>query len=332
MRIKFLALAILLLSGMLAGCRSSGSTPFGSTTEDNSPIILVINGTPERQSAFDRFIKARLADFSSQEVQTPSDYDQTRSQLLDRFILRQLIVREAQEKEVEPTDDEIRQAMEAQHKQTSASNSAVNSDSPDQNLSTLEGGDRRVEIYYDLVMLKFYEQEVKGDVKVTPEEIESHYNSNLNRYQGKNGFYVREIRVREQGEAVRLHRQALAKPRDFAVLAKEYSEAPTAENGGLIYFETQQLPQVMEQAITSLKVGAISNVVQSSYGFHIFKLEQRAEPLPFEKVRKEIAEKLLSEKSRELIDKFNKRAVAGAKIEIYRDRLGFNYNGSLAGS
>jgi peptidyl-prolyl cis-trans isomerase C len=292
----------------------------------------VINGTPERQSAFDRFIKARLADFSSQEVQTPSDYDQTRSQLLDRFILRQLIVREAQEKEVEPTDDEIRQAMEAQHKQTSASNSAVNSDSPDQNLSTLEGGDRRVEIYYDLVMLKFYEQEVKGDVKVTPEEIESHYNSNLNRYQGKNGFYVREIRVREQGEAVRLHRQALAKPRDFAVLAKEYSEAPTAENGGLIYFETQQLPQVMEQAITSLKVGAISNVVQSSYGFHIFKLEQRAEPLPFEKVRKEIAEKLLSEKSRELIDKFNKRAVAGAKIEIYRDRLGFNYNGSLAGS
>jgi peptidyl-prolyl cis-trans isomerase C len=332
MRIKYLALAIILLSGMLAGCRSSGSIPFASTTEDNSPIILVINGTPERQYAFDRFIKARLADFSSQEVQTPSDYDQTRSQLLDRFILRQLIVREAQEKEIEPTDDEIRQAMEAQHKQTSASTSAVNSDSPDQNPSTLEGGDRRVEIYYDLVMLKFYEQEVKGDAKITPEEIEGYYNSNQDRYQGKNGFYVREIRVREQGEAVRLHRQALAKPRDFAVLAKEYSEAPTAENGGLIYYETEQLPQVMEQAITSLKVGAISNVVQSGYGFHIFKLEQRAEPLPLEKVRKEIAEKLLSEKSRALIDEFNRRAVAGAKIEIYRDRLGFNYNGGLAGS
>jgi peptidyl-prolyl cis-trans isomerase C len=332
MRIEFLALAILLLSGMLAGCRSSGSTPFGSTTEDNSPIILVINGTPERQSAFDRFIKARLADFSSQEVQTPSDYDQTRSQLLDRFILRQLIVREAQEKEIEPTDDEIRQEMEAQHKQTSASNSSVNSDSPDQNPSTLESGDRRVEIYYDLVMRKFYEREVKGEIKITPEEVESYYNSNQDRYQGKNGFYVREIRVREQGEAVRLHRQALAKPRDFAVLAKEHSEAPTAENGGLIYYETQQLPQVMEQAITSLKVGAISNVVQSSYGFHIFKLEQLADPLSLEKVRKEIAEKLLSEKNRALIDEFNRRAVAGAKIEIYRDRLGFNYNGSLAGS
>jgi peptidyl-prolyl cis-trans isomerase C len=332
MRIKFLALAILLLSGMLAGCRSSGSTPFVSTTEDNSPIILVINGIPERQSAFDRFIKARLADFSSQEVGTPSDYDQTRSQLLDRFILRQLIVREAQEKKIEPTDDEIRQAMEAQHKQASASNSAINSDSPDQNPSTLEGGDRRVEIYYDLVMLKFYEKEVYGDVKVTPEEIESYYISNQDRYQGKNGFYVREIRVREQGEAVRLHRQALAKPRDFAVLAKEHSEAPTAENGGLIYYEPQQLPQVMERAITPLKVGSISNVVQSSYGFHIFKLEQRADPLPMEKVRKEIAEKLLSEKNQALIDEFNRRAIAGATIEIYRDRLGFNYNGSLAGS
>ncbi len=332
MRIKLIALAILLMSWMLAGCRSSGATPFGSTAEDNSPVILLINGTPERQSAFDRFIKARLADFSSQEVQTPSDYDQTRSQLLDRFILRQVIVREAQEKKIEPTDDEILQAMEAQHKQTSASNSAVNSESPDQSLSTLEGGDRRVEIYYDLVMLKFYEQEVNEAVKVTPEEIESYYNSNPERFQGKNGFYVREIRVRQQSEAVRLLRQALAKPRDFAVLAKEHSEAPTAENGGLIYYETQQLPQVMEQAIVSLKVGSISNVVQSSYGFHIFKLEQRTEPLPLEKVRKEIAEKILTEKNQALIDEFNRRAVAGARIEIYRNRLGFNYNGSLAGS
>jgi parvulin-like peptidyl-prolyl isomerase len=332
MRIKLLALAMLLLSGMLAGCRSSGSTPFGSTTEDNSPIILEINGTPERQSAFDRFIKARLADFSSQEVQTPADYDQTRSQLLDRFILRQLIVREAQEKKIEPTDDEIRQAMETQHKLTSASNSAINSDSQERNLSALEGGDRRFEIYYDLVVLKFYEQEVKGDVKVTPEEIESYYSTNQDRYQGRNGFYVREIRVREQNEAVRLHRQALAKPRDFAVLAKEHSEAPTAENGGLIYYETQQLPQVMEQAIQSLKVGSISGVVKSSYGFHIFKLEQLAEPLPLEKVKKEIAEILLDDKNRLLIDKFNRRAIAGAKIEIYRDRLGFNYSGGLAGS
>jgi peptidyl-prolyl cis-trans isomerase C len=336
MRIKFIALA-LLLSGMLLGCRSSGSNPFESTTDDNSPVILVINGQKERQSAFERFIKARLADFAMQDGQDQSNnFDQTRSQLLDSFILRQLIVREAEVKKIGPTDEEIRQELEAQHKQANSINTVnlpVASEGSGKNpgTTTLEGGERRVEIYYDLVMRKFYEQVVQAEVKVTQEEVEAYYNSNQDRYQAKDGFYVREIRVGDQGKALKLHRQALTKPRDFAVLAKEHSEAPTKENGGLSYYEAHQLPPVMETAITQLKVGSISNVVQSSYGYHIFKLEQRAEPLPLERVRKEIEEKILSEKNLALIDEYNRRAFAGAKIEIYRDRLGFNYIGSLAG-
>lgn len=335
MRVKFIALA-LLLSGMLSGCRSSGSNPFEAKTDDQTPIILLINGQPERQSAFERFIKARLADFVREDGQKESNSDQIRSQLLDSFILRQLIVREAEEKKIGPTDDEIRQELEVQHKQANTINSASAveaAEGPELNqaAATLEGGERRVEIYYDLVMRKFYEQVVQADVKVTPAEVEAYYNSNQDRYQGKDGYYVREIRVGDQAKAQKLLRLAQAKPRDFPVLAKEHSEAPTAENGGLSYYEAHQLPPVMESAITQLKVGGISNVVQSSYGYHIFKLEQRAEPLPLEKLRKEIEEKLVSEKNLALIDEYNRRAFAGARIEIYRDRLGFNYIGSLAG-
>jgi parvulin-like peptidyl-prolyl isomerase len=69
-------------------------------------------------------------------------------------------------------------------------------------------------------------------------------------------------------------------------------------------------------------------VVKSSYGFHIFKLERRAEPVPLDKARKEIEDKLLSEKNQALIEDLTKRLLAGAKINIYRDRLGFNYVGS----
>ncbi|MCI0339382.1 MAG: peptidyl-prolyl cis-trans isomerase [Acidobacteria bacterium] len=331
MRIKLLALAVLLFCGALAGCRSTGSALTGST-EDKSPIIIEINGSPEHQSAFERFIKARLSDFATQGAQSQADIDQLRSRLLDEFIQRQLIVREALKKNIEPTDDEIRRALEAQHKQTSAANTATSSENPDQNLATLEGSERRIEIFNDLLTLKFYQTEVLKDVKVTSQEVEGYYSANQDRYQGKNGFYVREIRVREEPEAVKLYRQALTKPGDFAVLAKENSEAPTAASGGLIYYEAQQLPAPLEQAITPLKVGTISRVVKSSYGFHIFKLEQRAEPLPLEKVRKEIEDKLLEAKNQALIDEFNKRALAGARINIYRDRLGFKYIGNLTGS
>jgi parvulin-like peptidyl-prolyl isomerase len=164
---------------------------------------------------------------------------------------------------------------------------------------------------------------------VTPQEIEAYYKQNAESYQGKSGFLVREIRVSQEDQAQKLYRQALAKPADFAVLAKENSESPTAVNGGLMDYEAQRLPQVLEQAITPLKVGSISRVVRSNYGFHIFKLERRAEPEPLDKARKEIEDKLLSEKNKDLIDNLNKRLLAGAKINIYRDRLGFNYVGSF---
>ncbi len=328
MRIKIFILAVILLCGALTGCRSSKPTLTGSG-EDKTPIIIEINGSPEHQSGFERFVKARLSDFATQ---SEANNDQLRSRLLDEFIQRQLIVREALKKNIEPTDDEIRRALEAQHKQTSAANTANNPETPNQSLATLEGSERRIEIVNDLLTLKFYQIEVLKDVKVTPQEIEEFYNSNRNQYQGRDGFYVREIRVREEAEAQKIYRQALTKPGDFAVLAKEHSEAPTAANGGLIYYEARQLPADLEQAITPLKVGTISNVVKSSYGFHIFKLEQRAEPLPLEKVRKEIEDKLLSKKNQTLIDEFNKRALAAAKINVYRDRLGFNYIGNITSS
>ncbi len=331
MRIKILALAVLLGCGWLVGCRSPLSR--SNSNDDKSPVIVEINGTAEHLLAFERFVKARLSDFE-QSVPDPLSNDKRRSQLLDEFIQRQLITQKAAEKNIEPTDDEIRNALESQHKQTSTANPTGESqtsggEGEQQNQSTFQGAERRLEIYNDLLTLKFYKTEVLKDVQVTPQEVEKYYNDNSSLYQGKNGFYVREIRVGSDADAQKVYRQALAKPGDFAVLAKENSEAPTAANGGLIYYEAQMLPPVLEQAITPLKVGSISKVIKSNYGFHIFKLEQRGESQPLEKVRKDIEEKLLSQKNQALIEEFNKRALAGSKIKIFRDRLGFNYTGSF---
>jgi parvulin-like peptidyl-prolyl isomerase len=327
MRIVFFALAVLLLCGLLIGCRATSSR--SSSAEDKSPVIVEINGDAEHQAAFERFVKARLSDFTSQNTLTQADNDQLRSKLLDEFVQRQLIVQEADKKKIEPTDDEIRTALEAQHKQTSGASAASSGNPETPEPATLESSERRIEIYNDLITLKFYRTEVLKDIKVTPQEIEQYYNDNKAVYQGKNGFYVREIRVSDEAEAEKVYRQSLAKSGDFAVLAKEHSKAPTAASGGLIYYEAQQLPPVLEQAITPLKVGSISRVVKSNYGFHIFKLEQRGEAQPLDKVRKEIEDKLLSQKNQALIEEFNKRALSGAKIKIHKDKLGFNYGGNL---
>ena len=309
--ISALIIVLACLPGV-SGCRKGSS----GASDDQSPVIVEIDGNPERTAAFERFVKARLSDFSLSQL----DIDQQRSSLLDKFIERQVIVRQALERNIAPTDEEIRRTLEEQYKQTST-------EGADQSTTALSGADRRIEIVNDLLALKFYQNEAPGDLKVSPEEIESHYAAHRDEYQGKNGFYVREIRVFEEAEAVRLQRQAVSRPDDFAVLAREYSDAPTAARGGLIYYEVDQLPPTLEQAITPLKVGSISRVVRSNFGYHIFKLEQRAEPLPLEKVKQEIEARLLSEKKQTLIDQFSERTVAAAKVVVHKGRLGFAYRG-----
>lgn len=322
MRVKLSALAIVLICGAINACSSSGSS-FSGSQEDNSPVIADVNGEAARKASFERFLKSRLSDFTNQNEQSQEENDRQRSQLLDEFIRRQLIIQAAHKNNIKPTDEEISRAFEEQHKQ-------ANAQGADQNQATLKSDERRFEIFNDLLMLKYQTETLKlNEVQVTPQEVETEYRRNAERYQGKSGFLVREIRVSKEDQAQNLHRQALAKPADFAVLAKENSESPTAVNGGLMDYEAQRLPQVLEQAITPLKVGSISRVVRSSYGFHIFKLERRAEPVPLDKARKEIEDKLLSEKNQALIEDLTKRIMAGAKINIYRDRLGFNYGGAF---
>jgi parvulin-like peptidyl-prolyl isomerase len=316
MRIEFLALAIVLFCGAVAGCSSARPSLPGSS-EDNSPVIAEINGESLRKAAFERFVKSRLSDFADQSEQNQAEQ---RSQLLDEFISRQLIVQEAKKNNIELSDDEIRKEFEKQHKQTSAPGA-------DQNQVTLESSERREEIFNDLLILKYQNEALKlKEVKVAPQEVEEYYNKNLEHYQERNVFQIREIRVTDEALAQKLYRQALAKPDDFAVLAKEHSESPTAVDGGRIDYQPQQFPKVLDQAITPLRVGSISKIVKSDYGFHFFKREQ---PLPPDKARKEIEDRLLSEKNQALVDDLNRRLRANAKINIHRDRLGFNYVGSL---
>lgn len=64
---------------------------------------------------------------------------------------------------------------------------------------------------------------------------------------------------------------------DFAKLAQEFSSDPgSKEKGGdLGWFGRGQMVPEFDQAVFALQPGEISDVVQSQYGFHIIKLEER---------------------------------------------------------
>jgi len=90
---------------------------------------------------------------------------------------------------------------------------------------------------------------------------------------------------------------------DFAELAKQYSEGPSNTQGGdLGMFTRGQMVKPFEDAVFSLEVDQISEVVKTSFGYHIIKLEKisPAVATPFSDVKDSILAKLQTEEAKPL--------------------------------
>jgi hypothetical protein len=82
--------------------------------------------------------------------------------------------------------------------------------------------------------------------------------------------------TRTKEEARKRAEEVLAKAKaegaDFAALAKEYSDGPSGAKGGdLGTFGRGQMAKAFEEATWKLKVGEISGIVETPFGFHIIK-------------------------------------------------------------
>ncbi|MGB8224746.1 MAG: peptidylprolyl isomerase [Polyangiales bacterium] len=108
------------------------------------------------------------------------------------------------------------------------------------------------------------------------------------------GYATPEQKAEAKKQAESLRERA-AKGEDFAALAKQYSgDQITAKNGGDIGFLRKgTMPESFDEALFSMGVGDISEVVETSYGFHVIKvLAIREGDVPVEEAKRELAEGL----------------------------------------
>ena len=93
---------------------------------------------------------------------------------------------------------------------------------------------------------------------------------------------------------------------DFAVLAEEYSQdTGTASNGGdLGLFGRGRMVKPFEEAAFDMEVGQVSDLVETTFGFHIIKVEaiQPERIKPLEEVADTVTEELLERRSRSIAE------------------------------
>jgi foldase protein PrsA len=145
------------------------------------------------------------------------------------------------------------------------------------------------------------------NVKITDKQIKDYYNANKDKYtEQPDKMHLAHILVKTKDEAQKV-KARLDKGEDFAKVAKEVSQdTATKDKGGDLgfvnYNDSGYDAQFMAGA-KALKEGAISNPVQSSFGYHIIKCIKKQEyPVKdFNKVKDEIKKQLESDQKSKLV-------------------------------
>jgi parvulin-like peptidyl-prolyl isomerase len=108
---------------------------------------------------------------------------------------------------------------------------------------------------------------------------------------------------------------------DYAELAKKYSEdKETSQEGGAMgqVFTSSTIPEIAS-AMQTMKVGEISDLVKSSYGYHILKLNGKtpSKKTPYLEVKADIMNLLLQEETEKIKNQMLKDLKKLAKIETF---------------
>lgn len=143
--------------------------------------------------------------------------------------------------------------------------------------------------------------EIIGDLPVSEEEVKEAYEQvRASHILIKPEGQTEEAWAEAESKALEVHAEVNAD--NFAEMAKEYSADTSGPQGGDIGFVARGITvQEFEDAVFTLEIGAISEPVRSTYGYHIITVTERKEAVgeEFEEVRSLIEDMIRSEKGQE---------------------------------
>jgi parvulin-like peptidyl-prolyl isomerase len=217
---------------------------------------------------------------------------------------RKLLVQAAAKAGKSGSPEDLKKALEAQYARAGGENQYVELlKSKGMSLDFVKKG-----IGEDLAIQKY----IEGVVASVPPPAEAELRKI---YQEDKTATVRHILLLTQGKtdrekaAVRVRmEEILARARkgeDFAALARETTEDQQSKESGGLYddFPRGQMVKPFEDAAFSVPVGQISGIIETPYGYHILKVEERKkETRPFEEVKAELEAQVKQSSQRSILE------------------------------
>lgn len=268
-------------------------------------IVVIVNNEIITQREIDRVLMPIYEQYQALYYgdELVKKLDEARKNVIEQLIEDRLILSEAKKLNIE-VDERGVEARLADVKKRFGSKEEFEHVLSGQGLTLKDLTTR----YLEQMMIRgLIDRKVGSKVTVSPVEINRYYDEHMNEFIQPEGITLRNILIRPKKDlapekAIDLAKEILRRIQeggDFALLAKEYSEGPNASGGGLMgYVKKGDLLPEIESVVFNLKEGELSGIIQTSLGYHIFKVEEKRERkvLSLSEVRADVEEAVFREK------------------------------------
>lgn len=264
--------------------------------------VAEINGTPISKAEFEKTLGEVFGAMGLQPAMLPAEQQALLyRQFIEDLIVDKLIDQSASGTEV--TDAEVDEEL-AKIAQQYGSQEKFSEELAATGQSIDEFKTRMQRL---LRQRKWMESQTPAAAEVTDAEVEKFYQENLTEFAQPEVVRASHILIRveegadeaavaaKQKEAADLAAKAKG-GEDFAALATEFSEDPTAKQnaGDLNFFPRDRMVPEFAEAAFAADVDSISEPVRTQFGWHVIKVTEKkeAQTLPLDQVKSDIAEYL----------------------------------------
>ena len=307
-------------------------------------VVAKVNGNPLKSAQLEsEFITFRLRAQAQGKKISPSEEAIIGREMLKALIMKELITQKALSLNISIPSKKIEleiQNIEDKFPDHSAFITALAFQR--MSIKTLKEKIKRTLLEDELIR-----NEIAPKVKINVEDAKTFYESNKEKFTKPVLYRVRHILIGtiqppknlenkvDQKKATRMAKmineeaksnakEILLKIKageDFIKLAKEYSEDKTTYNdGGLLgdLHPESTIPEIAAKMV-KLKEGDTSDIFQSSYGYHILKIDEiiPSTLIPFEKAESDILNILMKRETQRMFKKYIITLEKNAKIEIF---------------
>lgn len=268
-----------------------------------------------------------------------------RNEALEFLILNELLLIEANKRNITVSEDEIKKEMDVFINNIQGGRKTLEETFKQYNITEDEF---KARLKREMLIKKMMSIICQLDVSPTDDEVNKFYEKNIQMFFVPDQIRISQILVKNSQtdskdgadkakKKIEEAYQKIKKGADFANIAKEYSECPSAPKGGDLGYNIKEkdyipnskipfLPKSMENIAFGLKKGDVSNVFEDESGFHIIKVTDKidARQSPISEVKNDIIDTIKEERRVKLFTDWSQEAIKITKPEIYKEAFSDN--------